>query len=340
MVQNNAQEKERSWQSVILNYSQPRISRSVWQMINSLGPYLLLWVIIVQVAKISPWLTIPFILLASGFLVRIFIIFHDCGHGSFFKSKKANVIVGKIFGILALTPYHKWTDSHQRHHQTVGDLDKRGDGDVWTMTVDEYLESSPRKRFFYRMFRDPAFLFLFAGPLSFLVYSRFTRKSFTKKQKQNVWFTNIVLLLLATGVSLLIGWKMFLLIQVPVMYFAGMAGIYLFYFQHQYEEVKWARTKDWDYKDMALHGSSFFKLPVLLRWFSGNIGFHHIHHLGPRIPNYNLVKCHEENPMFQEVDSISLFQSFHSLKLRLWDEENERIISFRELRRAVRQPVA
>lgn len=322
----------KSWQPIVLKYSKPRISRSVWQMINTMGPYLVLWIVIVQVLKISPWLAIPFILLAAGFLVRIFIIFHDCGHGSFFKSKTHNKIVGKIFGIVAFTPYDYWTDSHRMHHQTVGNLDKRGFGDVWTLTVEEYKESSLSKKLWYRLFRDPLFLFGFGGPLNFLVISRFTRRTMTKKQKKNIYFTNLMLLIMASLMVWWIGWKTFLIIQIPIVYFSSMAGVYLFYLQHQYKDVKWSRTEDWDYKDMALNGSSFFKLPAVLRWFTGNIGFHHIHHLGPNIPNYNLKKCHTENIVFQEVSPISLFKSFHSMKLRLWDEKNQRIISFREMR--------
>ena len=324
-----------SWQSIITKYNKPRLSRSVWQLINSIGPYLILWIIAVYAIQYSFWLALPAILLASGFLVRIFIIFHDCGHGSFFKTKKMNEIVGKVCGIMAFTPYDKWTDSHRYHHQTVGNLDKRGDGDVWTLTVDEYQNLSPRMKFFYRIFRQPLLLIFVIGPLSFLLYSRFTRRTMTKKQKKNIYFTNVVLLAIAIGMSLLIGWQTYLLIQIPIMAFASMGGIYLFYFQHQYEDVIWSRNEEWDYKKMALEGSSFFKLPLILRWFTGNIGFHHVHHLGPTIPNYNLVKCHKENPLFHEVKSFTLLQSMKSLKLRLWDEKNDRIVSFRELRRSM-----
>jgi omega-6 fatty acid desaturase (delta-12 desaturase) len=321
----------KSWHSIISKYNKSSISKSIWQIINSVGFYLITWVAIILLIKVSPWLAIPLILLAAGLLVRIFIIFHDCGHGSFFKNKKLNVIVGKACGILAFTPYHKWTDSHRYHHQTVGNLDKRGDGDIWTMTVDEYQDSSSKKKFFYRFFRNPMFLILWGGPLSFLVYSRFTRRTMTKKQKHNIYFTNIVLLLIVVGMSLLIGWKTYLLIQVPIMALAAMGGIYLFYFQHQYDDVIWRRNEDWDYKDMAMHGSSFLKLPTVLRWFTGNIGFHHVHHLGPTIPNYNLPKCHIENSIFHEVKPTTLWKSLHSLKLRLWDEKNQRIVTFKEL---------
>lgn len=321
-----------SWRSIITQYNKPKISMSSWQIINSLGPYLLLWVVMSYTITISFWLTLPLIILSAGFLIRLFIIFHDCGHGSFFKDKKLNVKWGKFLGILSLTPYHRWTDNHRHHHQTVGNLDKRGQGDIWTLTVEEYRQSGPWKKFVYRLFRHPIFLILIGGPLGFIVVNRFTSGKMTKKQKQNIYFTNLIIALLATGMSLIIGWKAFLMIQLPIVYFAAIGGVYLFYLQHQYDDVIWCRTEEWDYKEMALKGSSFFKLPAVLRWFTGNIGFHHIHHLGPTIPNYNLVKCHKENPIFQEVKAIGFFRSFHSLKLRLWDEDNQRIVSFRELK--------
>ncbi len=321
-----------SWQTIISKYNKPKLSRSIWQLINSLGAYLLIWVLMVQTLKISYWLTLPLIIIASGLLVRVFIIFHDCGHGSFFQSRKLNTIVGKLCGIMAFTPYNGWTDNHQIHHQTVGNLDKRGVGDVWTLTVKEYQEMKPGKRFIYSLFRHPVMMLFIGGPIWMVIASRISTKDQTRKQRLNVYFTNVVIAALAVGTSLLIGWKEFLLIQGPVIYLATIAGIYLFYLQHQYDDVIWCRTEEWDYKKMALEGSSFFNLPVILRWFSGNIGYHHIHHLGPKIPNYNLVKCHNENPGFQDVKSITLFRSLHALKLRLWDEENQKIISFREMR--------
>jgi omega-6 fatty acid desaturase (delta-12 desaturase) len=332
MTKNKEKTNPKKWNGIILKYNKSSLSSSIWQLINSVGAYFLLWVVMVLAMKVSFWLVLPLIPLAAGLLIRVFIIFHDCGHGSFFKSKKLNVVVGKACGILAFTPYHKWTDKHRAHHQTVGNLDKRGQGDVWTLTVEEYQAQTPLKRFLYRIFRHPFFMIIIGGPLSFLVLHRFTSRGLTSKQKQNVYFTNVVLALLIGGMSWLIGWQTFLLIQLPVMYLAGVGGVYLFYLQHQYEDVIWSRTEEWDYHQMALHGSSFFKLPVLLRWFTGNIGYHHIHHLGPTIPNYNLVKCHDENPVFQQVKPITLLKSFGSLKLRLWDEKNQRIVSFRELR--------
>lgn len=335
MNTNTNAQSPKSWQSIISKYNKPKMSHSVGQLINSLVPYFLLWIIIVQVIKISPWLAIPFIILAAGFLVRIFIIFHDCGHGSFFSSKKLNFYVGSFCGMLAFTPYHKWTDSHRLHHQTVGNLDKRGFGDVWTLTVDEYQEKTPWKKFLYRFFRHPMFLIVFGGPLSFTILSRVTHRRMNKKQKLNIYFTNIVIFTVIALVSWWIGWQTFLFIQLPIIWLAAMGGIYLFYLQHQYDDVDWVRSEEWDYKDMALNGSSFFKLPVILRWFTGNIGYHHVHHLGPTIPNYNLVKCYKENSMFHDVKPITFFQSFHCLKLRLWDEKLQRIVSFRELKQRI-----
>lgn len=321
------------WQSIISKYNKPRISRSVWQMINSLGPYFLIWILMVQTLKVSFWLTLPLMFLAAGFLIRIFIIFHDCGHGSFFRSKKLNFYIGSACGMLAFTPYHKWTDSHRAHHQTVGNLDKRGLGDVWTLTVEEYLALSPFRRFTYRSFRHPAVMLGIGGIANFIIGNRFTNRRMTKKQRMNVYATNIIMFIAAAIVSWFIGWQAFLLIQLPVMYFASIGGIYLFYLQHQYDEVYWCREKDWDYLKMAMEGSSFFKLPGILRWFTGNIGFHHIHHLGPTIPNYNLPRCHKENSLFREVKPITLFQSFKSLSIRFWDETNQRAIGLKELRR-------
>jgi omega-6 fatty acid desaturase (delta-12 desaturase) len=206
-------------------------------------------------------------------------------------------------------------------------------GDVWTLTVEEYREMKPGKRIFYSLFRHPVMMLFIGGPIWMVIASRISTRDQTWKQRLNVYFTNIVIAVLAVGMSLLIGWKEFLIIQGPVIYLATIAGIYLFYLQHQYDDVIWCRTEDWDYKKMALEGSSFFKLPAILQWFSGNIGYHHIHHLGPTIPNYNLARCHNENPGFQDVKPITFFKSLHSLKLRLWDEERQRIVSFREMRK-------
>jgi omega-6 fatty acid desaturase (delta-12 desaturase) len=328
MVNKKIESTAVSWQSVVSKYNKPQIRKSIWQLTNSLAGYLILWLAMSLTIKISIWITLPLIILAAGFLIRIFIIFHDCGHGSFFKSNKLNLLVGKLCGILAFTPYYKWTNSHKLHHRTVGNLDKRGLGDVWTLTLDEYKEKGNWNKFIYRLFRHPIFLLGVGGPLSFIILNRFSTKKMTPKQRYNVYFTNIILISLALIVSWLIGWQTYLLLQLSVMYIAAIVGVYLFYLQHQYDDVYWCRNNEWDYKTMALQGSSFFKLPAILQWFTGNIGFHHVHHLAPTIPNYNLSKCHRENDMFREVNAITFFKSFRSLKLRLWDESNQRIVTF------------
>ncbi|MBW6459642.1 MAG: fatty acid desaturase [Bacteroidales bacterium] len=321
-----------SWQAIITRYNNPRMSSSIWQMINSIIPYLLLWVLMIYTLNISFWLTLPITILAAGFLTRIFIIFHDCGHGSFFRSRKLNFIIGSVCGIFAFTPYHSWTDSHRAHHQTVGNLDKRGMGDVWTYTVREYKALSPMKRLGYRLYRHPLVLLGIGGLFKFVISNRFTTRRMTWKQRLNIYFTNTIWAIIFAGMHLLIGWKAFLLIQLPVIYFASIGGVFLFYLQHQFDEVIWCRQEDWDYKTMAMDGSSFFKLPAILQWFTGNIGFHHVHHLGPTIPNYKLAKCHRENEIFRDIKPITLIESFKSLKIRFWDEDQQRVVSLGDLR--------
>jgi omega-6 fatty acid desaturase (delta-12 desaturase) len=322
-----------SWQSIIARYNNPELRKSIWQIVNSLVPFVAMWVLMALSMKISPWLTLALSIPAAGFLIRLFIIFHDCGHGSFTKSKKLNRIIGTSLGALFFTPYDRWTESHRIHHVTVGNLDKRGVGDVWTLTVQEYMSLSPWKRFVYRSYRNPIIMLGIGGFLMFTINNRFTRKENTRKQKLNVYLTNVIIAAIAVGLSLLIGWKAYLLIQLSIMYFASIMGVFLFYLQHQYEDVVWTREKDWNYQAMALHGSSFFKLPGILRWFTGSIGYHHIHHLGPTIPNYNLARCHDENELFREIKPITFFASFKALSIRLWDENHQRVLSFREMRK-------
>jgi omega-6 fatty acid desaturase (delta-12 desaturase) len=269
--------------------------------------------------------------IASGFLIRIFIIFHDCGHRSFFVSKRANHIVGIVMGLFTLTPFNRWHNQHRIHHATSGNLDKRGVGDVWTMTVEEYQKSSRKDRFFYRAFRNPFIMFTLGPVLVVFLQNRTTSKRMSRPEKRNVYFTNIIVLIVAVLMSYLIGLKAFLLIQLPIILIAHSMGLWLFYVQHQFDEVYWERDKNWDYKISAIKGSSFLKLPPVLQWFTGNIGFHHIHHLSSRIPNYFLAVCHRENEIFRQVKPIIWFSTFRSLTLGLWDEANRRMISFRKV---------
>ena len=319
------------WIEIISRYNKPDPLKSWWQVVNSLGPYILLWVAMIKTIEISYWLTLLLSVFAAGFMVRIFIIFHDCGHGSFFKSKRLNKIVGIITGLIVFTPYNKWHYEHKIHHQTVGNLDKRGVGDVKTLTVEEYLKLSKWKRFLYRLYRNPFFLFGIAPVLIFTILQRFTNKAMPFREKLYVHLSTLAIIVCILLLMYFIGWKTYVLIQLPILYIATAHGVWLFYVQHQFRHVLWTDTENWDYKSTALEGSSMFKLPFLLNWFTGNIGYHHIHHLSPLIPNYNLKKCHKENPIFQQVKPITFFSAFDSLFLRLWDEKRHMLIRFNEI---------
>jgi len=282
--------------------------------------------------QVSWWLTVSLAILSGAFLVRAFIIFHDCGHGSFFKSRRANNLWGFICGLLAFTPFYHWRWEHSLHHATSGDLDRRGVGDLWTMTVQEYLESSRGRRFAYRLARNPFILFVLAPLYVFLVRHRIPKANANRRERRSVYWMNLAILAMASVMVAIFGLKNYLIIQFTALMVAGAAGFWLFYVQHQFEGVYWERRNDWDYAAAALQGSSFYKLPRVLQWFSGNIGFHHIHHLSPRIPNYNLERCHRANVLFQSVKPVTLLSSFKSLTFRLWDEQRRRLVSFRHAR--------
>ncbi len=328
------QRANRTWIEVISKYNQPDIKKSIWQIINSLGPYILLWIAMYYSLRVNYLLTLGLAFLAAGFQVRMFIIFHDCGHGSFFRSSRANRIVGTILGSLTFTPYDYWHLEHAIHHKTVGNLDKRGSGDVWTLTAEEYAGLSKWNKFIYRLYRNPLMLFGIGPFFLFVVWFRIPRKDMGKPERRSVYVTNLIILLFSSALILLMGWKAFLMIQLPVIYIATVAGVWIFYVQHQFEDVIWTRQEQWDYKRMALEGSSFLKFPRLLQWFSGNIGYHHIHHLSPKIPNYNLERCHKENSMFNAIKPVTFVPSIRTLSLRLWHEQTGKLISFRQFRKA------
>src|SRR6266567_4338844 len=321
-----------SWKEIVLHCQKPSRWRAVWQIVNTLVPYVLLWYLMYRSLAISYWITLPLAILAGAFLIRVFIIFHDCGHGSFFKSRKANDIVGSLAGIICFTPYYQWRWEHSLHHATSGDLDRRGTGDIWTLTVQEYLEASRWKRFAYRLARNPAVLFVVAPLFLFVIQQRFAFPRGGARERFSVHLTNLALLAMAAALCWIFGWKVYLLLQLTVMMVAGSAGVWLFYVQHQFEGVYWQRREQWDYAQAALQGSSFYKLPRLLQWFSGNIGFHHIHHLSPRIPNYHLEKCHKAEPLFQTVKPVTLSTSMKSFAFRLWDEQRHKLVGFRALK--------
>jgi len=321
------------WKEVVAKYQQPALRRSLWQLINTLLPYAALWYLMYLSLAVSCWLAGALAVLAAGFLVRVFIIFHDCGHGSFFKSQKANDVLGIVSGLLCFTPYRHWRWEHALHHATSGDLDRRGTGDVWTLTVQEYLEASRWKRFAYRLARNPFVLFVLAPMFLFLIKQRLPSAKAPRRERRSVYWTNLAVVAMAAGLTCLLGLKTYLLLQLGLLAVAGSAGVWLFYVQHQFEGVYWERRDEWDYCTAALKGSSYYKLPKVLQWFSGSIGFHHIHHLSPRIPNYNLEKCHRAEPLFQTVKPVTLFSSFKSLTFRLWDEQRRKLVGFRALKK-------
>ena len=321
-----------TWKQIVARYQKPSVPRGVWQVVNTLVPYAALWFLMYLTTPISWWLTAPLAVLAGAFLVRVFIIFHDCGHGSFFKSPRANHILGAITGVLTFTPYFHWRWEHAIHHSSSGDLDRRGTGDIWTLTVQEYLESSRWKRFAYRLARNPVVLFLIAPLFLFLVMQRFASSKAGRRERHSVYWTNLAVAAMVLGLGLVFGFKAYLLIQLIIVGVGTSIGVWLFYVQHQFEGVYWERSDNWDYATAALKGSSFYKLPKILQWFSGNIGFHHIHHLSPRIPNYNLEKCHQAEPLFQTVKPVTLLSSLKSFTFRLWDEQERKLVGYRHLR--------
>jgi len=340
-VENSPTDKS-AWKEIVAKYQRPSRGRSIWQMVNTLVPYVGLWYLMYLSLAVSYWLVVPLVILMAGFQVRVFIIHHDCGHGSYFKSQKANDVWGFITGVLTFTPYYLWRWEHAVHHASSGDLDRRGTGDVWTLTVQEYLEASRWKRFAYRLARNPFILFVIAPLFLFLVKHRFAPARAAERERRSVAWTNLALLGVAVFMSMIFGLKAYLLIQVSIIAIAGSAGVWLFYVQHQFEGVYWERQNNWDYVTASLQGSSFYKLPKVMQWFSGNIGFHHIHHLSARIPNYNLERCHKAEPLFQTVKPITLFASFKSFTFRLWDEQRHKLVGYshlRTLRRHQRQTV-
>ncbi len=326
-----------SWQKMVAKYQNPKRTKSIWQLVNTLVPYAVLWYLMYKSLAVSYWLTLALAVIAAGFLVRIFVIFHDCGHGSFFKSMKANHFWGFVTGVLSFTPYDYWRHEHAQHHASAGDLDERGFGDIWTMTVKEYLKAPKSIRIQYRLVRNPICLFIIAPAVLFLLLHRLPKLDHKIKGMRAVHVTNLSILIMGTLMSMLIGVKAYLLIQIPLVMISASAGVWLFYVQHQFEGVYWERHENWDYVTEALKGSSFYKLPRVLQWFTGSIGFHHIHHLAPKIPNYNLEKCYNATPLFQEITPITFLTSLKSITFRLWDEQHQRLVGFGYLKELKRQ---
>ena len=319
---------------IILQFTTPVRWKAAFQMVNTLIPFVLLWALAAYSFKTEMpiWIGILATLFAGPFLVRIFIIFHDCCHSSYFKSKRANELVGYLTGILTLTPFTDWGVAHIRHHATAGNLDKRGVGDIWTLTVEEYIAAPKLKRITYRTFRNPFFLFGCGPAFVFLILQRFSQKGIQHKGRFSVYLTNLAALSIVLLAASTIGLKTFLIIQLPITILSATLGLWLFYVQHQFEEVYWERNDVRDSLKAALEGSSYYKLPKVAQWFTGNIGLHHIHHLNPSIPNYNLQPCHDDIQKLQHIEPIGVRKSFKSLRIHLWDEDTKKLISFKAMK--------
>ena len=323
-----------NWKVSVAQYQQPSLWRSWWQIISTIGAYALLWYLMFLSLSVSWWLTAPLAVVAGGLLIRIFIIFHDCGHGSCFKTRRANAICGYVCGFLTFTPYHRWRWEHARHHATSSNLDSRGTGDIWTLTVAEYLAAPGWKRISYRLIRNPLVLFVIGPLFLLLIQERVPSSNGNDRERQSVWWTNLAILLMVIGMVKIVGLVPYLLIQLISISVAGSIGVWLFYVQHQFEDTYWEHTEDREFIAAALQGSSFYRLPRVLQWFTGNIGFHHVHHLNPRIPNYYLERCHNSSPMLQTVKPLTPLRSLKSMSLHLWDESGKKLVGFRHLRKA------
>lgn len=326
------QVEQRQLRKQVAPYEKAEMMRSVRQLCNTLIPFLAIWVVAYWSLSVSYWLTLGLAVVNAGLLTRIFIIFHDCCHYSFFKNRKLNKWVGTLTGVLTLVPYSQWQHEHAMHHATSSNLDKRGVGDIWVLTVKEYQEASIWTKIGYRLYRNPIVMFGLGPTYVFLISYRFNRKGARKEERLNTYLTNLLIVLIATILSLTIGWQAFLLVQAPIFLISGTIGVWLFYVQHTFEDSYFEPDANWQYVSAAVEGSSYYKLPKVLQWFTGNIGYHHVHHLSPRVPNYKLEDVHNSSEPLQNVPTITLWSSLKSLKFRLYDENQKKFVSFGDLR--------
>ena len=324
------------WNRVLEPYVGADTWRSARQLAASVIPFVLLWWLMLRSLEVGYWLTLLLAVPAAGFMMRMFMIQHDCGHGSFFKSRAARDWVGRSIGVVLLTPYDYWKRTHAYHHAHSGDLDFRGFGDVDTVTVREYLSRPRWRRLAYRLYRHPLVLFGIAPFYQFMIKHRYPwdiPRSWTQAWR-SVWWTNVALVGVLAVMWATIGLERFLLVQLPMTFIASAVGIWMFYVQHQYEDTYWHWHENWDYYDASLLGSSYLVLPKPLQWLTANIGVHHVHHMSARIPNYKLQQAHEENPEFHVVTKVRFRDTLKLVNLALWDEERGQLIRFKDLRRA------
>jgi omega-6 fatty acid desaturase (delta-12 desaturase) len=321
--------RTRNWRAVVAPYERSSDSRATLQLTTTWALLALVLSLMYHAMSTSAWLTLALAAPAALLLVRTFIIMHDCAHGSFFSSRPLNGVVGWVCGVITLTPFAQWRRDHARHHASSGDLDRRGHGDVRTLTVREYHALSAGARWRYRLMRHPAVL-LGVGPLHLMLGQRFrpSGTALRDPQTRSIWSTNLGIVSLVVLCGMTLGWSSLLFIYLPAIYLAAVVGIWLFYVQHQFENTYWEPHPNWDYLTASIRGSSYLRLPPVLAWFTGDIGVHHVHHLSPRIPNYLLQQCHDENALFHDVTTITLGESWRLFRLSLWDEQRGCLIPF------------
>jgi acyl-lipid omega-6 desaturase (Delta-12 desaturase) len=311
-------------------YRTPDTTRAIRQIVTTVVPFAFSVTAMVLSLQVSYWLTLLLAVPTAGLVIRFFIIQHDCGHGSFFASQRVNTWLGRTLSILTLTPYADWRRDHALHHASSANLDRRGVGDIDTLTVAEYRALTPMRRLAYRIYRNPLFLIFIGGPLHFLILQRIPANLRWAERTQ--WLS--VLLLDAAIIAFygtlvaLFGWQTMLLLAAPVFVFASAIGVWLFFVQHQFEDTYWARNADWDRKTAAILGSSYYVMPPVLQWFTGNIGLHHVHHLCSQVPNYRLQECVDACPELKEMNRLTIAESLKSAHLGLWDEQRQKLVSF------------
>jgi len=320
------------WRASVARHEQPSLRHGLVDVATSVFPYLALTVAMYLCLSVSVWLALALAIPAAGFLLRTFVVFHDCAHGSFLATKRGNLWLGRLTALLVFQPFGNWRHNHAVHHGTSGDLDRRGTGDVPTLTVEEYMARPWKARLGYRLFRNPLVMFGLGPVWSLMIGPRIWSNKMRPRQRRSVISTNLVLALMIGAIVWLAGLDAWLLVQMPIAILAGTMGVFLFYVQHQFEDVYWQRSEDWNYADAALQGSSYLKLPKLLQFFSGNIGLHHVHHLSAKIPNYNLQRAHDENPIFHDVPVLSVRDGLRSIRLKVIDPASGRLLTWSQVR--------
>jgi omega-6 fatty acid desaturase (delta-12 desaturase) len=320
------------WKRSIARHEQSSPRRSALDLATSVLPYLLLTVAMYASLQVSVWLTLALAIPAAGFLLRTFIVFHDCAHGSFLATKRGNLWLGRLTAFLVFQPFASWRHSHAVHHGTAGDLDRRGTGDVPTLTVEEYKARAWKQRLAYRLFRNPLVMFGIGPVWSLMIGPRIWSNSQRPRLRNSVLLTNLALAIVIGAIFWFLGPLAWLLVQMPTAIIAGTAGVWMFYVQHQFEDAYWESSEDWDYADAALQGSSYLKLPKLFQFFSGNIGLHHVHHLSAKVPNYNLQRAHDEMPIFRDVPVLSVREGMRAVRLKVIDPVSGRLLTWPEVR--------